>query len=302
MPSNSGPLITGQTFSTGPLGAIDLSKKRVAIFGGTGGIGRALARAMVQQGARVSVVGQTFRDSGVNGLTFVGANLESLSECIRIAKGLAVEELDLVVFTTGIFAGPRREETTEGIERDLAVSFLSRYAILREIGPRIGKSRPTPAPKARVFIMGFPGTNAAGDIDDLNSEKKYGSMSTHMNTVAGNEALVVDAARRYPQLNIFGLNPGIIRTNIRSNILGGTGSARFRIVEGLIGLFNISAEEYARRLVPLFFSTELEAASGALFNRTPAVIARSAVMTDSYVARFMDASERLVQKALSVQG
>ncbi len=32
-------------------------------------------------------------------------------------------------------------------------------------------------------------------------------MPVHMNTVAGNEMLVLDAAKRYPNASIFGLNP-----------------------------------------------------------------------------------------------
>jgi hypothetical protein len=51
------------------------------------------------------------------------------------------ETLDLVIFTTGIFAAPRRQETAEGIERDMAVSYLSRLVLVREIAPRLGKNR-----------------------------------------------------------------------------------------------------------------------------------------------------------------
>ena len=45
-------------------------------------------------------------------------------------------------------------------------------------------------------------------------------MSLHMNTVAGNEMLVLDSAKRYPSANFFGLNPGIVKTNIRANLVG----------------------------------------------------------------------------------
>jgi hypothetical protein len=42
-----------------------------------------------------------------------------------------------------------------------------------------------------------PGTGQAGSIDDLNAEKSYTAMTVHMNTVAGNEMLVVESAKRY---------------------------------------------------------------------------------------------------------
>ncbi|KAF4003160.1 short chain dehydrogenase family protein [Saccharomyces cerevisiae] len=41
---------------------IDFSHFNVAIIGGTGGLGRAISRELAQRNARVTVVGQTFRD------------------------------------------------------------------------------------------------------------------------------------------------------------------------------------------------------------------------------------------------
>ena len=154
--------------------SLDLKGMKVAIVGGTGGIGRALSRFMSSRGASVVVVGQTFRDSGVPGIEFIKADLSLMREAQRVAVLLRAENLDLLVFTTGIMAGPKREETAEGIERDMAVSYLSRLVIVREIGPHLGKNRPAAPMKSRVFIMGFPGTGQAGKLDDLNAEKSYG--------------------------------------------------------------------------------------------------------------------------------
>ncbi len=53
---------------------------RIAIVGGTGGLGRALARFLASKGARVTVVGQTFRDAGVPGIDFVKADLSLMSD------------------------------------------------------------------------------------------------------------------------------------------------------------------------------------------------------------------------------
>jgi NAD(P)-dependent dehydrogenase (short-subunit alcohol dehydrogenase family) len=90
---------------------------------GTGGIGRALSRFMASRGASVVVVGWTFRDSDVPGIEFIKADLSLMREAQRVAVLLPAEDLDLFVFTTGIMAGPEREETAEGIERDMAVSM-----------------------------------------------------------------------------------------------------------------------------------------------------------------------------------
>jgi NAD(P)-dependent dehydrogenase (short-subunit alcohol dehydrogenase family) len=201
--------------------------------------------------------------------------------------------------TTGIMAAPKREETVEGVERDLAISYLSRFAMARELGPRL---RNTGAPKARVFVMGFPGTDQKGNPDDLNAEREYKSFPQHMNTVAANEALVLDAAKRWPQINWYGLNPGLIKSDIRSNAMGGKGSLRNVIVEGLIGLVTPSTDTYAEWLVPLLVAPELEGHTAAMFNQKCRAIHKSACMTDEHVAKFTAASEALLQRALSRAG
>jgi NAD(P)-dependent dehydrogenase (short-subunit alcohol dehydrogenase family) len=276
--------------------SLDLEGTRVAIVGGTGGLGRALSRLLASRGARVLVVGQRFRDADVQGIEFLQADLSLMREAKRVGEALPAETLDLVVFTTGIFAAPKRQETAEGLERDMAVSYLSRLVILRELAPRLGKSRPAGKPKPRVFVMGFPGSGQSGTLDDLNAERSYGAMRVHMNTVAGNEMLVLDAARRYANANFFGLNPGLIKTSIRDNFLGG-GSLKSRLVEWMIGLLAPSAEAYAERMVPLLVSPDLEAHSGAMFDRKGNAILPSPTLTDhAHVSAFLAASETLASR------
>jgi NAD(P)-dependent dehydrogenase (short-subunit alcohol dehydrogenase family) len=277
--------------------SIDLSGMKVAIVGGTGGIGRAFSRFMGSRGASILVVGQTFRDSDVPGIEFIKADLSLMREAQRVGASLPAETLDLVIFTTGIFAAPKRQETPEGIERDMAVSYLSRLVIAREIGPRLGKNRPVALTKPRVFIMGYPGTGQAGKLDDLNAEKSYSSMAAHMNTVVGNEMLVLDSAKRYPNASFFGLNPGLIKTNIRSNLVGAD-TLRHRLMEWIIGLVTPSPENYAERLTPLLVSPDLEGHSGAMFDRKGFAILPTPKLTDSsYVNAFLAAAEALVSRA-----
>jgi NAD(P)-dependent dehydrogenase (short-subunit alcohol dehydrogenase family) len=271
---------------------------KVAIVGGTGGIGRAFSRYLASHGADVVVVGQTFRDADMPQIQFIQADLSLMREAQRVAAMLPAEELDVVIFTTGIMAGPKREVTAEGIERDMAVSYLSRLVILRGIAPRLGHNRSAALPmKPRVFVMGFPGVGQTGNADDLNAEKSYGRWAVHMNTVAGNEMIVLDAARHYPNANFFGLNPGFIKSNIRTNLFG-RNKLLYRIIEGLTALATSSAESYVERLAPLLVSLDLERHSGAMFDRNGQAILPSPKLTDgAHMQSFIKASENLVAKA-----
>ena len=190
--------------------SLRLETLRVLVIGGTGGIGQGISRFLHERGAEVTVVGRTFRDQNIGGIRFVAANLELMTEAEKVGKELAQQPFDIVVVTAGIIASTTREETVEGIERDLAVSYLNRLVILRQLLPKLEKTQARIVAQPRVFIMGYPGVGAMGDPEDLNCEKSYGAMRAHMNTVAGNEALVFDCAKRYPHVSSFGLNPGSV--------------------------------------------------------------------------------------------
>lgn len=276
---------------------INLKNMKVVIIGGTGGIGRALSQFMVSRGADVVVVGQTFRDADVSGIQFIKADLSLMSEAKKVAEKINSQSANLIIFTNGIFATPKREETSEGIERDMAVSYLSRLVIINEIVSKISINLPKFMMKPRVFIMGYPGADNIGKADDLNAEKSYKALDVHLNTVAGNEMLVLDLAKKYQNINFYGLNPGLLPTNIRSNFLGAN-SFKFKLMEWFVSMISMGTKNYAERLTPLLVSPAIENYSGAMFNQKGDAILPSKGLTDEYIEKFMTASNLLIDKAL----
>src|SRR5262245_48545483 len=137
MASFSGVPRTDLQWQQRAVAELDLTNTRAAVVGGTGGIGRAIARVLAVCGADVTVVGQTFRDEGVPRLTFSKADLSSMRDAQRVGGELAKLAPDLVVLTNGIMPAKKREVTAEGIERDMAVSYLSRLQIVRALAPAL---------------------------------------------------------------------------------------------------------------------------------------------------------------------
>jgi NAD(P)-dependent dehydrogenase (short-subunit alcohol dehydrogenase family) len=288
----------GVTLRLSPIGQLDLRSRKLAVIGGTNGLGRAIARQALARGAEVTVVGRTFRDDPAPRLRFVAADLSSMSEAARAGRELPAESFDVVLFTTGIIAAKTREQTPEHIERDMAVSYLSRLAILQGLSSRLGTAREPGAPRPRVFIMGSPGVGKLGDPGDLNSEQNYRAMTAHGNTIAGNEILVLGAADRFPGPAFFGLGPYLIKTGIRSNFLG-EGSITYKLFETAVGLFTQSAETYAKRIVPLLFTQELEGRTGLMFGHKAHPIRPTQGIDQAYINRYMSASEALLRRAHS---
>lgn len=275
-----------------------LSDCKVAIFGGTGGLGRAIGLLLASLGADVLVIGQNFRDSGKNNMSFIKADLSSIKTSKALASKIPAESLDVVLFTAGIFASPTREETAEGLERDLATSYLNRLEIIDNFAPRMKKERNLLGFKPRIFLMGYPGSGELGTIDDLNQERSYGFMKAHMNTVAGNEALVIAYAKKYPHVNFFGLNPGIVKTNIRNNLLG-ENSWKSYIVEGIIGLFAQTPDYYASHILPLLLASEIEKKSGAMFDSKGREIFASEGMSKMYAENYLGMSRELLRNKIN---
>ncbi|MBN2318968.1 MAG: SDR family NAD(P)-dependent oxidoreductase [Acidobacteria bacterium] len=281
-----------------PLAQDALKGLKAAAIGGTNGIGRALVRQLVGKGAEVLVIGRTFRDKGLPGLSFIQADLSKMKEARKIAQQLPAEMLDMLIMTQGIMAGRRHLTTPEGIEMDMAVSHLSRFVMVREIAERLGKNRSAGKFKPRIFVMGFPGTNQKGNLNDFNSEDRYSFLTAHSNTVIGNEALVLDGAVRYPKVNFYGLNPGIIKSGIITGILGER-SLIFRLQQILVGALFQSADEYAERILPLLVSPDIEGHSGAMFGRYGDPIHASAsLLQKPCLQRVVEESEKLAKKAL----
>ncbi|MEU9035311.1 SDR family NAD(P)-dependent oxidoreductase [Streptomyces sp. NPDC048352] len=151
------------TIGVPSLEQLDLTSKRVLVVGGTGGLGRAVAQQALALGAEVTVVGRTFRDHATDRLTFVQADLSSMHEAVRLGRELPAETYDVAFFSLGIMAAKTREVTAEGIERDMAVSYLSRLAILQGLSPRLGTGRPwtaRPSPACSSWEHRGPATPA----------------------------------------------------------------------------------------------------------------------------------------------
>lgn len=270
-----------------PLAPFHATGVKAVVVGGTNGIGFAIASSLSAAGAQVTVVGRTNRaENSEKNISFVKADLSSMKAAKQCADALPAQAIDLLIFTQGIITKKTRHETEEGIEEDMAVSALSRLVMLRQLAPKMHA-------RARVFIMGFPGTKEAlPDASDLNAEKKYSQFPQHMATVVVNEALVLDGATRYPMLAVFGLNPGLIRTGIRANVVG-TGLFA-KMVEGCIGCLNVSAEDYAKTICPVLLAPGLDHESGFHFSQSGKPVKPSANLTPEAVNKLVTAAEELV--------
>ena len=286
-----------------------LRGRRVLILGGTAGLGAALASAALKRGADVTIVGRRQPPGELAGANFISKDLSSMHNAVQLANEMHAAGLlpHTIVFSNGIVASPTPQRTEEGVELDLAVSYLSRFAFIRRL-TELGFGTAAPGvrvntPKPRVFILGYPGVKNEAQLDDFNSENfaKYDGMTTHYNTVVGNEALVGDLQTRFgARVNVYGLNPGWITTEIRKNFFNG--SFIGRMVEAFIRCMYMSADQYAERhLIHVLVSPQLEARPAVLIGQQREILRPNPWLAEdsTRAKRIIRESEKVLEKALA---
>jgi NAD(P)-dependent dehydrogenase (short-subunit alcohol dehydrogenase family) len=276
------------------------------VVGGTNGIGKALVVSLLKRQARVTIVGRSAPSDILDNegfkshVRFVGADLSTVKNSRETARGLKEEKYDLIVFTQGIFLN-QLERTSEGVERNFAVSYLSRYIMMQEFlsDGWLENMKLESGKKPRVFIMGSPGTKTKGNLDDINSELSYAFGPAHMMNVICNEALTITLARKHPSINIYGLNPGFVSTGIRSEALTATNKFLKWIVEGFVSVACPTPEMYAERaLIKLMASPALEdgSVSGTAFNQNGEEILQNPWLSDANIEKAMTETAKMLTR------
>ena len=154
----------------------DVLAKRVAVVGGTGDIGRALARTLASHGANVVVVGQTFRDADVPSIEFIEADLSLMSDARRVAAQLLLRPSALslapqdipVAFRPGV-----KVRVVAGQFGELCSPMATPTAVdMLDVSLEGAAELHVPvAPGCRAFLMPIPGSVVVDDqifgLDDL---------------------------------------------------------------------------------------------------------------------------------------
>ena len=245
------------------------SGERVALVtGGTDGIGRAVALQLARGGDRVLFVGRSAQRGeqvlaelrkalpGVDH-DFLPADLSLLAETARVADGVErhTDRLDAVVFCAGILSTVP-EWTSEGLERNFVLNYLSRYLLARRLLPML-----TQAPSGRLVLVANAGKYGDSlDFDDLQYRWGKPGLRVSGRTQFANDLLAVELASqlRDTQVEVTCVFPGITDTAVFRNARGLPPLVR-ALSPVMVRLMASSPEEAAR--TPVFLAQDARAAS-----------------------------------------
>mmetsp|Transcript_50346 Transcript_50346/g.162959 ORF Transcript_50346/g.162959 Transcript_50346/m.162959 type:complete len:341 (+) Transcript_50346:119-1141(+) len=281
--------------------------------GCTSGLGAGLAKVICEHGGDVVVVGRRRPEALLAAcptrLEWVQADFSSMQTAQAAGRKLGTRKFNNVIFTLDFISGDTKMLSKEGIEMNTAVYFLSRFVMIDELlSAGLGAS---PSRKPRVFSMAFPGVPDVPQFEDLNWDSTpWASWKAHKNAVVAQDAVVLGLSKRHPDVNFFGLNPGIIKTDILASFLGGPSSVLFALQQLVIGAIGRSVEDYSlNTALQLLVSPQLETATGTFYNHYGEQIWPSTWLTDpaseqlnivdQHVEQVWEASQKLAARALS---
>ena len=256
------------------------------VTGANSGIGKATAWGLARLGGTVVLAcrdptrgevarQEITRDSGNPRVSLEIVDLASEASVRSFAKEFPRKHprLDVLVNNAGVYTS-HREVTSDGLERQFEVNYLSGFLLTHLLLDLLKKS----APSRIVNVSSSAHLGGTIRFDDLQGERRYGGFRAYNQSKLAQILFTQELARRLEGtgVTVNACHPGVIRTN-----LGMGGSS---VVVRFVKMFLKSPEKGAETPIYLATSPEVEGISGKYFVRNQ-MLAPSARAQDPAVAR-----------------
>ncbi|MBV6646126.1 MAG: SDR family NAD(P)-dependent oxidoreductase [Cyclobacteriaceae bacterium] len=282
-----------------------MKKKRLALItGATDGIGKAIAIGLAKMGYELIVMGRnSAKYEGLKAelekvradisVVFYKADLSLVQDTQSALNKVKdnTSELDLIIQTAGLIPHSITK-TNEGIEETFAVSYLTRFLVVRELLPLLLKSN-----DKILFTVANAGAKGKIYFEDINFEgRKFSPVEVVKQFQQCNDVYTMYLSEKYQNYNlkVYCYNPGLVDTGIHQGWPFPFSFLRQKVVKRL---FMKPPDKAAQ--------TPLDVIGGALSQNTVLINSKgnkinpSKILSDPvYQQKVLDLSNSLIDSAM----
>jgi NAD(P)-dependent dehydrogenase (short-subunit alcohol dehydrogenase family) len=242
---------------------------------GTGGIGYEVALQLARAGAEVVIAGRNPAKGATAslkiksaigeaaGVRFEHVDLASLRSVAAFCQRLADRggTLDILINNAGIMVPPRRLESVDGFELQLATNYLGHFALTAGLLPMLRRAKGSRV----VSVSSIAARSGQIDFADLNAETAYRPMPVYAQSKLACLMFALEFHRRSAAwgwgVSGVAAHPGVSRTDLLHNAPGKRSA--MGIARSLLWFLFQPAPEGALPL--LYAATAPQAVSGGYY-------------------------------------
>ncbi|KAL0065011.1 hypothetical protein AAF712_008004 [Marasmius tenuissimus] len=211
-----------------------LSYLPVGIFvGGTSGIGQGMAEAFADhtegnahivivgrnQAAAEAIIAKFPQPSSAEAKhEFVQCDVTLMENVQKTTTELLsrIPRINYLVMSPGFTTMKERDETSEGIDRKMAVHYYARWKFIDDLLPALKKAQ-SEGQDAKVYSVLAPGYGGKIKVEDLGLKKSYSKSHFALAGPTYNDLMLEEFAERNPGIPFVHAYPGFVDTGYLSN-------------------------------------------------------------------------------------
>ena len=252
-----------------------MKDKICIVTGGSSGVGKATVKGLAGSGAKVIIVSRNeikakkviqdiSRETGNNNLHWMYSDLSNQESIRNFVSDFRkrFNYLNILANNAGIIH-LKREETVDGIEKTLAVDYLSHFMLSNLLLDLLKKG----SPSRIITVAGNPGLIRLVRIDfeDIQMRKGYNGIKAAIQAAHARVIFSMELAKRLAGTGITSntFQPGLVRT--------GMGNYQPSLIRFAAGLVQPLLSEECKTAVYLTTSDEVENLTGKFFKKSKPV-------------------------------
>lgn len=277
---------------------------RAIVVGGTSGIGYGMACRVAAEVKTSTVIisGRTkpknIAHSNMEFRPLDATSMRQIKQYTDTFKSAQEQKLDLLILTQGIMSNAGRTETSEGIDRKMALHYYGKQLLIRELLPVLKED-------AKVIIVfdSINGNPAKLDWEDLDLKKNFGLAKSAQHCMVMNDAMVQywAAAEKKRQgtarRHFIHAWPGLVKTGLAKELPWYLRP----LMDGLGSLVGVSPDTCAERLLngvaEQVKATGEEGPFWSNINHKGRLAAKRPIFTEEQLNKIADHTWKLVDKA-----